>query len=237
MAKDENRQFPPKIAKFASKSKSGITKIIDVTDALGFWNKEAEDRRFRLKDNLLLEGKIALNYTSSGDGESVRCTHFIDVGTARALFDDVVNYRFRVKKDKDGKPVLDSKGRPVYMPLVEEFKGGKGSSYGRKDWELCSSKLTITPAQAMADPTNSFVLIFKFEQCEGVKGDNNQVTSKRGSDKVMESMIIPLDELRPKAATALDYIRARSTQLLYKPFDVVSHGSNYTDGNATSCPE
>lgn len=231
-----DKMYPPKIAKLVTQSSSGVTKIVDFTDCLGFWNSEANELQLKLKDGLLTEGKIAINYTCSGKGDNVRCTHFLDVGVARVLFDDIVNYRFRTKKDSEGKTIL-REGTPTYINLVDEFKGGAGKSYGRKDMELCSSHLTVSYAPAIKDPHNSGVITIMFEQCPGVRKDKGQVMPSGTGQKLREFINIPISSIRPAAITALSYMQNRELMLLYRPFDVVNKGSDSEESSTTYVPE
>lgn len=154
----EEREYvpKPKIARVDAKGK-----VLDFTDAVEY----IADNKGNLE-----EGKIILNYTEydvSTHKANQTLKHYIDVDAARVLFDDILNRRF--SKDPG-----DAEGKR-YLPLLDEFKGGRGSAAKHPEWEWASRRLIVTFDPAMRVGPS---IIFSFIQGEGEQTSTGAIKPK-----------------------------------------------------------
>ncbi|MHB1455328.1 MAG: hypothetical protein ACYC0V_00275 [Armatimonadota bacterium] len=179
----------PKIARVDAKGK-----VLDFTDGI----ECALDSKGSLE-----EGKIVLNFTEYDVNthkaiQTMR--HYIDVDVARVLFDDILNKRF-------AKDPGDTEGKR-YLPLLDEFKGGRGSAAKHPEWEWASRRLIVT-----FDPTMRVgpSIIFSFILGEGEQTPTGAIKPKYVEAPIKVQILVSLPKARAVAAGVLDYIRCVQT--------------------------
>ena len=192
----EEREYvpKPKIARVDAKGK-----VLDFTDAVEY----IADNKGNLE-----EGKIILNYTEydvSTHKANQTLKHYIDVDAARVLFDDILNRRF--SKDPG-----DAEGKR-YLPLLDEFKGGRGSAAKHPEWEWASRRLIVTFDPAMRVGPS---IIFSFIQGEGEQTSTGAIKPKYTEAPIKAQILVSLPKARAVAAGVLDYIRRVQTILTVK---------------------
>ncbi|MHB1455581.1 MAG: hypothetical protein ACYC0V_01565 [Armatimonadota bacterium] len=183
----EEREYvtKPKIARVDAKGK-----VLDFQDFI----ENQIDRKGNLE-----EGKITLNYTEydvSTHKANQTLKHYIDVDVARVLFDDILNRRF--SKDPG-----DAEGKR-YLPLLDEFKGGRGSAAKHPEWEWASRRLIVTFDPAMRVGPS---VIFSFIQGEGEQTSTGAIKPKYTEAPIKAQILVSLPKARVVAACILDYIR------------------------------
>ncbi|MHB1455384.1 MAG: hypothetical protein ACYC0V_00555 [Armatimonadota bacterium] len=190
----EEREYvpKPKIARVDAKGK-----VLDFTDSI----ECSLDGKGSLQ-----EGKIILNFTEydvSTHKANQTMKHYIDVDAARVLFDDILNRRFT--KDPG-----DAEGKR-YLPLLDEFKGGRGSAAKHPEWEWASRRLIVT-----FDPTMRVgpSVIFSFILGEGQQTATGAITPKYTEAPVKAQILVSLPKARAVAAGVLDYISCIQTAMM-----------------------
>jgi hypothetical protein len=154
----------------------------------------------------LEEGKIVLNYTEY-DTTTHKSTqlmkHYMDVDVARVVFSDILNLRFR----------KDPKNAEMFLPILDEYKGGRGAAAGHPEWDWASRHLVVNynPGLRMGP-----AIVFNFTLCEGEANATGAVMPK-SKDAPFKGMIaVPLTKARAAAATILDYIHNVQTAAMVK---------------------
>jgi len=210
----QERRYRPKIYRCDAKGK--------VLDCQDFVLHEVDD-----KGNLD-EGKIVFNYTEydvNTHKANITLKHYMDVETARVVFSDILNLRFRKDPNKEG----------FYLPIVDEYKGGRGGAAGHPEWEWASRHLIINYTdQLRIGPA----ITFNFTLCEGTAGPTGAIMPKTSDAPYKGSIAIPLQTMdrgrvtstagpaRKMAATILDYINCMQTAAMIK--DMLSESTAFS---------
>jgi hypothetical protein len=181
---DQPRSYRPKIFRCDAKGK-----VLDFQD---FIECVIDD-----KGNLQ-EGKIVLNFTeydTTTHKAKQLMKHFVDVDVARVVFSDILNFRFR----KD----TDPQKQGMYLPLLDEYKGGRGTAAGHPEWDWASRHLIINyNDQLRIGPA----IVFNFMLCEGEANATGAIMPKSKDAPFKGQIMVPLAKARAAAATILDYI-------------------------------
>lgn len=137
--------------------------------------------------------------------------HFVDTSTMRKLIDDIVNERFISGIDR-------------YLPVLDEFKGGSGTSCGHSEWEYASRQLSITPSSYK----EKMYIDFKFTIQEGMPSATGAIMPKRDSTPSTIKVGFQLSNVKEALLSVKDYILAKEI-LLMKDAVVPTIPSKSTD--------
>lgn len=191
VSETEEREFvpKPKIARVDAKGK-----VLDFTDAI----ECMVDNKGNLE-----EGKIILNFTEydvNTHKANQTMRHYIDVDVARVLFDDILNRRFT-------KDPSDAEGKK-FLPLLDEFKGGRGQAAKHPEWEWASRRLIVT-----FDPTLRVgpSIVFSFTLGQGEQTPTGAIKPKYTEAPIKAQILVSVAKARVVAAGVLDYIRCVQT--------------------------
>lgn len=189
---EQGRSYRPKIYRVDAKGK-----VLDFQDFILL----DQD-----KSGTLSEGKIVLNYTEydvTTHKAKLMLKHYLDVDVARTVFSDILGYRFRKNPNNQG----------YYLPLVDEYKGGRGAAAGHEEWEWASRHLIVDfNDQLRIGPAVRFNLTLG----EGIANTTGAIMPKEKDAPYKGSIMVPLAKARSAAATILDYINCVQTNQMIR---------------------
>lgn len=186
-AADQQGNYRPKIYRVDAKGK-----VLDFQDFVLY----GLDKR-----GCLDEGKIVLNYTEydvNTHKAMLTLKHYMDIDVARVVFSDILGYRFKKDPKKDG----------FYLPLLDEFKGGRGSAAGHDEWEWASRRLIVSYNDGLRIGP---AIVFNLTLGEGEASATGAITPKSKDAPYKGQIMVPLAKARCAAATILDYINCKQT--------------------------